>query len=651
MNPRYKYELDGNLFTEPMGWDGWKTSLNRNQGVGGIVEEQSGQVTFSGDGYAYLFEKRKLGYCNSVEVRIWEDCSRSGDFKLGFEGKIFLSDAEFDITDCMVKCDLIDNSYFAMIANNRSIEVSVNAGKSKNGFDIAALDMWDIQMFNPCDGVDSGLPKPKSYRLFDVGDYILQFMSDGAIRLESSILDLSGEFEGVFLSSSILMVDPATNNTGIIFTWEKWIENVRSLCAISWRMVKRPSGIVMLIEKTTDTFVNTVSVNLPAVKKIVRKIDSTRNYAAVELGSDDVVDSLGCGVLGGGEPAFPDQINLLGCKREQFTVVGTCNDNSILSLIIDWVISSNVIEEIYFNGDEGYSEKVIVIDCVSLNSSTLTAAATKGDVFGTTPPVFYNTRFYNYEVIKRHLRGIPNTLVKYLTIPDTGFKAKYTATETITFPPTIVSGATITFFPFPFGDDFTSPNFDLNNDYGNGTTPGNLVTQVNSRYDAPADNVYKFRTTMDLLTSSTIYDITVTYERYDSALTLLATYPVNRTFTGGNYYGEMFDSPLIYMNATDVMAVRITWEFVGPSVGATFELLATGTQGGTFEVYNPEDYIADQLIFDCPMSFAEFKEIQSKITEKISADDGKNQVSGWIDDLTFDRHRNMAEITLITNGR
>jgi hypothetical protein len=80
------------------------------------------------------------------------------------------------------------------------------------------------------------------------------------------------------------------------------------------------------------------------------------------------------------------------------------------------------------------------------------------------------------------------------------------------------------------------------------------------------------------------------------------------------------------------------------------ELIATGTQGGTFEVYNQENYIADQLVITCPMSFAEFKQVEARVTEKISADDGKNQVSGWIDNITYNRHTNMAEIILLTAG-
>jgi hypothetical protein len=654
-NTRYKYYLDGILFNNPIGWQDWKTKLIRDEGIGGIVTEEEGQVTFTGEAHQYIYAKRKEGYCSTITVVIWEDCSRSGNFKLGFEGKIFISDVEFSLTHCTAKCELIDNSYFSTIANNRQVECSINAGKTKNGEAIAPLSLYRIQMFNPCDGVDSNLPKPKAYRAFDIGDYILQFMSDGLIRLESSVLDIGGEFEGMFLTKSLLMTDPSNTDQGILFKWEEWIYNVRKIGALSWRIVSRPTGLVFLLEKTTDTFTNSVSLNFSTVNEIKRKIDSVRNYAAVELGTDNVIDSLGCGALGGGEPAFPDQINLIGCKREQFAVTGVCNINSILDLTTDWIISSNVIEEIYFNGDEGYSDKVILLDCTSLNPSTLTASAVKHDVFGNTLPVFYNATYFNRQIAERNLSGIPATLVKYLNAPETGFKAAHTGTEVITIPATVINSVEWVWLPYPFGDDFTGTNYDLNNDWGNGTTPGVLITQANSCYTSPFQNVYKFKFTTDLQLVMPNFlgtILRVTWKRYDSGLTLLADYPAEVIIpTNGPTTGIEIISPLIFLEATDKVFIQLNYAGSHrPKMPTTMELIATGTQGGTFEVYNQENYIADQLVITCPMSFAEFKQVEARVTEKISADDGKNQVSGWIDNITYNRHTNMAEIILLTAG-
>jgi len=652
MNARYKFTLNGLEFDNPDGWKDWSTDISRDDTLRGIVLIENGSVTFHGNAFQYILEQRNEGFCNSIEVKIFEDCTALNDFKLAYEGLIFLSEVEFNLTKCEAECEFIDNSYFAKISNNKNIECSMNAGKSKNGVDIDLMPLYEIQMYNPCDGVDSGLPKPLAYRAHDVAAYIMAFMTDDEVGFESTALWFTGEFEGVFLTKGILMTDPSNAEQGLIFKWEEFLRNICNACNLAWLIRIDNGRPIFVLEKKDDTYLSSVVHNFDNVIEIKRKIDSQRNYAAVELGTDDTIDSLGCGVLGGSEPAFPDQINLMGCKKEQFAVVGTCNIDSTLDLTLDWVISSNVVENIYFNGDTGYDEKVVLIDCDNVDPLLLEASAIKGDVFGTTPPVYYNSRFFNAQIANRHLRGIPGTLVKYLNAPDTGFKAEYTGAETITLPPTIVSGATITFFPFPFGDDFTPPNFDLNNDYGNGTAPNTLITQINSRYDAPFDNVYKFQVNLSYSNTLNTQPFTVTWERYDAGLTLLASYPITRTFTPGVYVLEPFVSPLIFLNATDVVAVRVTWTgFVGPSLPCTWELLNTGTQGGTFEVINTEDYIADQFLFEAPLTLSDFYKIQSRRTEKITANDGRNYITGWIDQLSYDRNKMMAEVILINDGR
>jgi hypothetical protein len=664
MNTRYRYYLDGTLYSDPIGWDGWKTDLVRDDGLRGIVEREQGKVTFTGDAYAYILSRREEGFCASVTVIIEEDCSRSNNFIESFDGNIFLSDVEFDITNCSCDCELVDNSYFARINNNRQIECSIGAGKSKNGEDIFIPDLWDIQMFNPCDGVDSNLPKPKAYRAHDVAKYIIKFMSDDQMEFQSTALDLGGEFEGVFLTKGLLMTDPSTDDKGVIFKWEDFLRNICNLCNLSWR-VKKISGVwTFILEKTDDTFTNSVSANFSNVSRIIRAIDTTRNYAAVELGTDDVIDSLGCGVLGGAEPAFPDQINLLGPKREQFAVTGTCNIDSILDLTSDWVVSSNVIENIYFNGDTGYESDIILIHSDTLDADNLTAEAIKGDVFGTSPPVFYNIAFYNDKVVSRHLSGIPSSLVKYLLTAQTGFLASYTGSPTVPVPSVVVpitQERLVT--PFPFDNDYTPPNYDLNNDYGNGTPQGSPVSQNNSCYVAPELNTYKFRCVFNLQAINNpmplpANEVTVTFQRRDSFNVLIEERDVPFTLAIGPQVRVTADSPYIFMNAGDKLFINLlrSYNVYVYNVNAqgercTFELIGTGTTGGVYEVYNPKDYIADLFRFSVPMSMAEFRTIQQNITDEITADDGNNQVRGWIDTISYDRHTNLAEITLITDGR
>lgn len=663
-SPRYQYRLDGTLYNDPIGWEDWKSSVERDNDLRGIVEQQQGKFTFAAEAYSYLYTTRKQGFCATVAVEIWEDCSRNENYQLVFEGVIFLSDTEFDITHCLATCELIDNSFFAKINNNKQVECSLNAGKSKNGVDIDQIDLWSVQMFNPCDGLDSGLPKPKAYRAYDVGRYLVQFMSDGQMEFESTPLDFGGVFEATMLTKGLLIGDPANTDTGVIFTWDNFLRNISNLGALSWKIERRSSGWALVLEITDDLYAPTISMNLPNANKIIRQVDQARNYAAVELGTDDIIESLGCGVLGGGEPAFPDQINLLGCKREQYAVTGTCNIDSILDLTSDWIISSNVIENIYFNGDTGYDDRIILLDCEDLNTGALTAEAIKGDIFGITPPVFYNTRFYNSEVVKRHFRRIPSTLVKYLNAPDTGFKASRTTAEVVTLPGTVLGALHYEWPVLAFGNDYTPSNYDLNNDYGNGTGQGSPVSQWNSAYIPQFGNVYRFKNTFHILPFNpgvpSPYGCYVkfTYMLYDNADTPLADFVTEYTYPSGDYGYKELLSPLIYVAAGYKIRVKYEWILgngnpnpANTNNPMTFELAASGLQGGTFEIFNPEEFIGDTYSLTYPLSMAQYKTIMANKTAKITADDGKNFIEGWIENLTYNRHTHMAEIKLINDGR
>ena len=666
MTPRYKYQLDGTYYDDPLGWSGWRTDLRRDDGLRGIIEQQQGAVTFSGDAYSYIHTKREEGYCASIAVTIWEDCGHTGNYTREFDGNIFLSDVVFNITHCRCECTLVDDSYFARIANNRQVECSIGAGKSKNGEGIDVPILYNVVMFNPCDGVTSGLPSARAYRAHDVCRYLIQFMTDGVVEFQSTVLDFGGEFEGVMLTKGLLLSDPTNPDKGVIFTWDNYLRNICNLCNLAWRVAKIAGTWTFILEKKDDTFTGGLSATFPTVHTITRRIDTEKNYAAVELGSDATIPSLGCSVLGGAEPAFPDQINLLGCKREQFAVTGTCNIDSVLSLTTDWIISSNVIESIYFNGDTGYDDQIILIHCD--NFTTLgphyLCDAIQGDVFGVAPPTFYNTAFYNEPVAKRHFRYIPASLVKYLNAPETAFKATHTSAETVTYPLVQTSVNAWEWPILAFGDDYTPDNNDLNNDYGNSTLQGNPISQWNSAFISPFGNVYRFKNTFHVHASAPFIAnpfgayLKFTYKLYDAADNPLGDF-VSEIYTTIGVFGyhEVL-SPLIYIEAGYKIRVKLEWtlghSYFNPALmiaPLTFELAATGLQGGTFEIFNPEDYIADLYEFKTPMSMAEFRAIREAVTDKIQVDDGKNSIRGWIDTISFDRHKNMADITLVTDGR
>ena len=529
----------------------------------------------------------------------------------------------------------------------------VNAGKTKNGVDIPHVDLWNIAMFVPCSG-DGWTDSIKAYRAYDVAKYLIDFMTDGTVGFRSTVLDINGEFEGVFLTKGLLLRDVVNLDISLKFTWESFLRNIQNLCNLSFKIDSTGAIPVFVLEKTVDLFEDSVLFTLDNVYSILRKNDTARNYAFVELGSDDNIESLGCEDTIDGSLAYPDQINLVGPKKEQYAVTGTCNLDTSLDLTIDWVISSNVIENILLYADTGYDDNIILLDCENLNDAfPNSAGAILGDVFGVTPPVFYNVRFYNDKVAQRHFGAIPSSLVKYLYGPDTGLRARNTGTEVLTIPGVAISPVNILREKVAFGDDFTPPYFDTNNDFGNGTTPGNLIDQIDSCFTAPVTDMHKFRITYDQPFMNTIFtgtNVIWRFQRYQNdGVTLIATHEKSRILpTITPHYNVKEDSPYIFLNAGD--KVYFDLEYFGQASPRNFrlELIATGLQGGTFEAFNPEEYIADLIEFKCPLSMSQFYEMRLNPTKKITVSDGENTFTGWIHLVKHERQNGMASITLNT---
>jgi len=653
---KYQFYLDGILYSDPVGWPSWVASIKRDQDIGGITSTTDGNFTFTGDAYTYLYNQRKQGYCAIIDVLIMESCGRNGSFEVAYKGFIFLSDVEFNITKCTASCTLEDDSYFSRIDNNKSIECYVNAGKSKNGVDIDIPSEWTVSMFDPCTGTATGLPDPVTYRLHDVVRYLIDFLTDATVGFRSTVLDIGGEFEGMMLTNGLLIRDPASTDKSIIFRYDSVMRNIRNLCNLSFTIENIGTGPVFVLEKTEDTYGSATLFTFDNVYEVIRKIDQSRNIAAVELGSEDIIESTGCG-SGTGDPAFPDQINLVGCKSEQFAVTGVCNIDSVKDLTTDWVISSNVVEQIHILGADSWDGNIVLIHCENLDSINFTADAIQGDVFGTTLPVYYNSNFYNAKVVERHFSGIPSSLVKYLSAPVVGFKAISAPGVTFTNPG-YSTGAYWEHPQWAFPIDYGTDGYDLSNDWGNGTTQGNFITnQTDSLFTSPFDNMYRFKFNFSFIATppGTILlgpTMIATFEKWDPTnLILLASYVTTQFFPANqSLSGLSLQSPLIFLGSGEIMRLRVQFTYSWPleDYSTSIELMTTGTQGGEFQVFNTEDYIADNYHFSVPLSLYQFNQIKNSPISKISFNDGKNTDTGWIDFVKYNKEKGIAEFKLVT---
>jgi hypothetical protein len=681
MEPRFKFYLSGQLVTNPAGWDRFTQSIDREDIIAGILEKIDGIFEFYKDGYELLLEANDSNI-DRVEVLIKKDCSGLGDYKTVLTGYINISDVEFNRSLCTCKAQVEDNSFYASLNNNKSLEVTINGGFTKNGLPLDDIDRWEVEMFDPCTGILAS-DKAAAYRAFDVGQYIVSFLTDKQVNFSSSLFDFGGDWEGLMLASGYMIKRPGDQLGSLTTTLKDYLRELRIKDPTGFYINNQSATPVFVMESESDYYADSVMLNIDNVKEVIQKTDTSKNYASIRFGSGAIMESLGCSPTNPNDPAFPDQIAFAGCKEEEFTVQGYRNIDSTLDLKGDWIVSSNVIAEIFFGGLEEYDSSVCFLNTRLVDSTLLQAAAGQTDIFATGTPVYYNAELFNDKVAQRYFKGIPGTLVHYLSGPTTGFRAYRTGTETITIPTT--SGLnSLTYPTVPFGDDFTGSGFDLANDYGNGTAQGTLITQANSRYVAPADGIYKFTfiaTRINAIATANqvpgfppffaATNLIVRFKIYDVANTPKGS--VEQTFTPISsdvhspniliYQPIKYTSPSVALIATDYVVVELELvliigallqaiQFPDATINpAYFELASTSFAGGVVNEINRFNYRGETYKFRAPLSESDYNLIRIDPRKKITfnTQQGKFSGAGWIQNLKRNPNLGMAEFTLVTD--
>ena len=127
----YKFYLDGNEITTPIGWDEGSITIERDNTIKGLVVKYTNKLTFIEDGYDYIYKVFQFqGWCKQIDVLITYDEHGNGIFTDFFEGKIIVVDSEFDLDRQQVHTSVVDNIWGAKIAAKKDIQVTLGAGVS-----------------------------------------------------------------------------------------------------------------------------------------------------------------------------------------------------------------------------------------------------------------------------------------------------------------------------------------------------------------------------------------------------------------------------------------------------------------------------------------------------------------------------------------
>ena len=637
-----KFLLDDLEFDSPKGWDEIETSIKRDYEYNSVLSNQDTEVTFTGDAYEYLSSKLNSdGFCTKVKFVI-QYSSDDITYKTLLRGNLFLSDCEFNERTCEVTCKIEDNSYFAMINNNKSLETNPLSAQSKNGVAIQAPPVYAVDFL---DIITLGVSRNVNcYRVYDLFKYLIDFMSDGKLQFKSDYLQttaftdyregsLAGYgWKGLCVTTGINIRNGNSVNdfSQSQFSFDSLFKEINRRIPLVL-IVENPysESPTIRIENRDYQYTNATIFTASDVYEIKRKIDTKNLYASVEVGSSTTTD----------QGLYPESIHFFGFQNESYIVQGDCNIDTKLELGTDWITSSNCIAQ-QLNGFQDYDSNLFLVETEYLTSTTGTSWNWNNLGMVSVPVYYYfNTNLTNNYILNRYRGGLPGDLRQFTGATGDGLMS---ATELSSYAVGVLTTM-----------NFTNVITNVGG-YWNGT----------DRYTAPLAGVYNFRialnaSSLGYTTSGQICSVVIYAWIYDAGGVLQS----NNQF--GNYITMTQSIPSQGYDVQQSLILNDGWYVIFNAVkvasipgitatinaGSSIECVDNTIGGGLFVQVDTLDTPIYTFEFEYPMCQEDFDAIMANTVGLIQFNmNGQPYRYGWISELTYNHMQGMANIKLISKN-
>lgn len=638
-----QFLLDDIIFDSPKGWEDIETSIKRDFQYNSVLANQDTEVDFTGEAYDYLYTKlRTDGFCTRVkfEVRYSID---GLIYSTLLRGNLFLSDIQFNERTCTATVKIEDNSYYAMINNNKSISTALDSGRSKNGVSIPVPLVYQVDFQNI---ITLGIARAdvNCYRVYDAFEYLIRFMSDGRLQFASDYLQTTAftdPLEGSLLGFGWKGLCITTGiNIRVGTTVNDFSQSLFSFDDL-WNEINRRIPLVLIVENPynenptirienrdyqyTDANIFTAS----DVYEVISKVDTKSIYAKVNVGSS-VVDNQGL---------FPEQIHFFGFGPEEYIVQGECNIDTALELGTDWVTSSNVIAQ-SLNGVQDYDSNLFLIE-------TEYFTATTGETWNfnnlgiTSPPVYYyfNTNLTNSYILSRYRGGIPGDLAQYTGVKGDG---EFFANELTSYNVGVLTPMTFTNVVFN-----NAGFWDGNDKY---TTPLAGVFTFNITLTATSTGYTTPTQSCAVAINAFIYDAGGTVQS-NSQFGNLITMNQSNPSQGYNFTGTLILNDGWYVRFFATKTASIPGITATIQTNSSIECLDNSIGGGIFVTVDNTDIPIYLYEMEYPMCQDDFNTIMANTVGTVQFNmSGQPYRRGWISELTYNHTRGVATIKLISKN-
>ena len=637
-----QFLLDDIIFDSPKGWEDIETSIKRDFQYNSVLANQDTEVDFTGEAYDYLYTKlRTDGFCTRIKF----DVRYSTDgliYSTLLRGNLFLSDIQFNERTCTATVKIEDNSYYAMINNNKSISTALDSGRSKNGVSIPVPPVYQVDFQNI---VTLGIARAdvNCYRVYDAFEYLIRFMSDGRLQFASDYLQTTAftdPLEGSLLGFGWKGLCITTGiNIRVGTTVNDFSQSLFSFDDL-WNEINRRIPLVLIVENPynenptirienrdyqyTDANIFTAS----DVYEVISKVDTKSIYAKVNVGSS-VVDNQGL---------FPEQIHFFGFGPEEYIVQGECNIDTALELGTDWVTSSNVIAQ-SLNGAQDYDSNLFLIE-----TEYFTATSGKTWNFNnlgliTSVVYYFNTNLTNSYILSRYRGGIPGDLAQYTGVKGDG---EFFANELTSYNVGVLTPMTFTNVVFnnagfwDGNDKYTTPLA--------GVFTFNLIgTVISTGFTTPTQSC-----TVTL--RAFIYDAGGTVQS-NALIGYLSTSSLSDPDDSFNITTQLILNDGWYVRFFATKTASIPGITATIQTNSSIECLDNSIGGGIFVTVDKTDIPIYLYEMEYPMCQDDFDIIMANTVGTVQFNmSGQPYRRGWISELTYNHTRGVATIKLISKN-
>jgi len=638
----YRFYINNVLIPEPENIGGWNkllTNIKRDSSnLKGLLVSQDVQLDFIGTQYTFF----RLAYFNSGVCAEYTTLIEKSYDNINFDtlhrGIIKLRDVVLkDMLKGIATAKINDNSFYARINNNKSIETNVQGGWSKNGEPITVDSQYAVSLFKPIDNTNIGTRQ--MHRVFDVMKYLVQFMSDGEVTFQSTFLETT-------LPMMIQRGD--VMRTGIqpspywLISFNKLFTNISKIRKIGWTIeydvnenpIFRLEEDSYFYDNTPAQDSNSNDIVFRNPEKLETSINENDLYGQVKVGSEIVFDSI--------TVTYPESTAFNGFKEENYYLLGQCNIDNTLDLVKDYVISSNVIEDIVVGASPDYDSEMILIVVDNVNTVAFTADAKNTNNQGTVPPAFYNMDLTNDKVANSFFfQG--GLVAGFLNFTTNDFQALYNTTTVNNLPS---PSAPVIIFPVIYAGEID---------------PGNNFNLGTGAYTCPITGFYTFNIAVPFNAQgfsggfTTIWDLITDFT--DNVGTVLATATKQIELNGLDVH--LF-SVSLYCTAADIIKTRITLVQFSASANDViitllpnlkFSATATPATGGVVDDYDPQDIRNVFMKFKYPIEAQLFDLIKTQLTKQYSVYLGATNetFTGWIESISYPHKSQLADVVLKTS--